>query len=118
MNFPPFFLVLMAQWQEYNALEARIFGLFAMGLISKVDVVGIASAMTSAPPRLRPMRSPLLQPSTSRDTSYHRINSFGGSHNYYKLELHHLKPGGNLHIAVFITLCDTYLGMEPHFNLW
>jgi hypothetical protein len=23
-----------------------------------------------------------------------------------------------MHIAGFITLCETYMGIEPHFNVW
>jgi hypothetical protein len=37
---------------------------------------------------------------------------------FYGLELHHLTPSGNMHIATFITLCETYMGIEPHFNVW
>jgi hypothetical protein len=33
------------------------------------------------------------------------------------LELYHLTPSAVLHIAAFVTLCDTYMGIEPHFNL-
>jgi hypothetical protein len=34
------------------------------------------------------------------------------------LELHHLTSPGILHIAAFVTLCEAYLRIEPHFNLW
>jgi hypothetical protein len=37
---------------------------------------------------------------------------------FYGLELHHLTPSGILHIAVFVTLCEAYMGIEPHFDLW
>jgi hypothetical protein len=37
---------------------------------------------------------------------------------FYGFELHHFTPLGNLHIAAFITLCEAYMGIEPHFNLW
>jgi hypothetical protein len=37
---------------------------------------------------------------------------------FYGLELHHLTPLGFLHIVAFITLCEAYIGTEPHFNLW
>jgi hypothetical protein len=37
---------------------------------------------------------------------------------FYCLELHHLTHSGILHIAVFVTLCEAYMGIEPHFNLW
>jgi hypothetical protein len=37
---------------------------------------------------------------------------------FYGLELHHLTPSGILHIAAFITLCQAYMGIKPHINLW
>jgi hypothetical protein len=36
---------------------------------------------------------------------------------YYGLELHHLTPSGVLHIAVFITLCEAYLGVDLDLDL-
>jgi hypothetical protein len=37
---------------------------------------------------------------------------------FYDLELHHLTPSGILHMAAFVTLCEGYMRIEPHFNLW
>ena len=34
--------------------------------------------------------------------------------NEWGLELQHLNPMGVLHIAGFITVCEAFLGMEPH----
>ena len=34
--------------------------------------------------------------------------------NEWGLELQHLNPMGVLHIAVFITVCEAFLKMEPH----
>jgi hypothetical protein len=31
---------------------------------------------------------------------------------------HHLIPLGMLHMTAFVTLCEAYMGIEPHFNLW
>jgi hypothetical protein len=36
---------------------------------------------------------------------------------YYGLKLHH-NPSRILHITVFVTLCETYMGIEPYFDLW
>jgi hypothetical protein len=30
----------------------------------------------------------------------------------------HLNPNSILHLAIFINLCEAYLGIEPHFNLF
>jgi hypothetical protein len=29
-----------------------------------------------------------------------------------------LTPLGILHIAAFVIMCEAYMGIEPHFNLW
>lgn len=42
---------------------------------------------------------------------------FRGLH-FYALQLHHRTPNWILHIACFITLCEAFQGIEPHFGLW
>jgi hypothetical protein len=37
---------------------------------------------------------------------------------FYGLKLHHLNPSGILHIVAFVTLCEAYMGIETHFDLW
>jgi hypothetical protein len=37
---------------------------------------------------------------------------------FYDLELHHLTTSGILHITAFVTLCEAYIRIEPHFDLW
>jgi hypothetical protein len=34
------------------------------------------------------------------------------------VQLHQLTPNSLLHIACFITLCESFLGIDPHFLLW
>jgi hypothetical protein len=36
----------------------------------------------------------------------------------YGVLLHQLTPNSILHIACFVTLCESFLGIEPHFLLW
>ena len=37
---------------------------------------------------------------------------------FYGLEVTHLKPYSIAQIAIFIHLCEAFLGIAPHFNLW
>jgi hypothetical protein len=37
---------------------------------------------------------------------------------FYGSELHHLTPSEILHATAFVTLCEAYIGIEPHFDLW
>jgi hypothetical protein len=34
------------------------------------------------------------------------------------MQLHKLTPNSLLHIACFITLCEAFLGIDPHWVLW
>ena len=43
---------------------------------------------------------------------------FRGLLHHYQIELQHLNPTEIQHIAAFIALCEGYLGIEPHFELW
>ncbi|KAK1611895.1 hypothetical protein QYE76_035568 [Lolium multiflorum] len=36
----------------------------------------------------------------------------------YGLQLHHLTPNSILHISIFITLCEAFLGVHPNWALW
>lgn len=36
----------------------------------------------------------------------------------YQVELQHLFPIGILHAVVFVALCEGFLGVRPHLNLW
>ena len=36
----------------------------------------------------------------------------------YRLQVHNFTPNGVLHIACFITLCEAFLGIYPHWGLW
>ncbi|XP_051199974.1 uncharacterized protein [Lolium perenne] len=36
----------------------------------------------------------------------------------YGLQLHHLTPNSILHISIFITLCECFLGTPPNWALW
>ena len=37
---------------------------------------------------------------------------------YYKRELQHLNPNRIQHMVAFIALCEGFLGIIPHFDLW
>jgi hypothetical protein len=36
----------------------------------------------------------------------------------YDVQLHQLMPNSILHIVCFITLCEAFLGVSPHWGLW
>ena len=47
------------------------------------------------------------------------IHSFlRGLLEYYGLQLHNFTPASILHIAGYVSLCELFLGVEAHFELW
>ncbi|KAK1648708.1 hypothetical protein QYE76_066513 [Lolium multiflorum] len=42
----------------------------------------------------------------------------GGEEGGGEVELHQLTPNSILHISLFITLCECFLGTHPHWGLW
>jgi hypothetical protein len=43
---------------------------------------------------------------------------FRGLLDYYSLNLTHLNSNSILQIAIFVHLCEAFLGVNPHFGLW
>ena len=43
---------------------------------------------------------------------------FSGLLYYYGIQLHHLTLNSFVHISIFVHLCEAFLGIEPHFELF
>ena len=43
---------------------------------------------------------------------------FSGLLSYYRIQLHHLTPNSFVHLSSFVHLCEAFLGIEPHFELF
>ena len=43
---------------------------------------------------------------------------FSGLLDYYRIQLHHLAPNSFVHISIFVHMCEVFLGIEPHFDLF
>jgi len=37
---------------------------------------------------------------------------------YYRIQLHHSTSNSFVHISIFVHLCESFLGIEPHFELF
>ena len=45
-------------------------------------------------------------------------NFFSGLLYYYGIQLHHLTPNSFVHLSIFVYLCEAFLGIEAHFELF
>jgi len=96
----------MVLWLSSDVTHSRLGGLVAKGLLCP-----LTNAVEWIAPRGDRAPSP----------PYGYIVSFMHFHellHHYWIELQHLNPNGIQQISAFITLCDGYLWIPPHFELW
>jgi hypothetical protein len=43
---------------------------------------------------------------------------FRGLLHHWGVQVHHLTPNSILHISIFVHLCEAFLGIAPHFDLF
>lgn len=78
----------------------------------------LPNAKTEPRPRPNTDERVLLVPFIERGLSPPLHDFVRGLLHHYSVQPHHLSPNGILHIACFITLCECYLGVPPHWGLW
>jgi len=89
---------------------------------------GLLRTRTSAEEWLLPSDKDLQSPLDGYVVSFTHFHERGlatpahkflwGLLHYYKIELQHLNPNGIQHMTAFITRCEGFLGINPHFDLW
>jgi hypothetical protein len=55
---------------------------------------------------------------SSADSLFPSLLFFRGLLDFYDLNLTHLNPNSILQVAIFVQLCEAFLGILPHFGLW
>ena len=109
----------MDPWCRSNTTFQRMEGLIHRGLLR---------SRTSAEEWLLPGEEDLSSPPNGYMVSFTHFHEHGfatlshrflrGLLHYYKIELQHLNPNGIQHMAAFVALCEGFLGISPHFDLW
>ena len=109
----------MDSWYCSDVTHARMEGLVKCGLLH---------GRTNAAEWLVPGHEDALAPLNSYVVSFTPFHECGlmvpprpffrGLLHHYQMELQHLNPNGIQHITAFITMCEGYLGIQPHFELW
>ena len=69
-------------------------------------------------PREEGNESVVFLPYVLRGLGFPISDFFRGLLYYWGVQLHHLTPNFILHISIFVHLCEAFLGIEPHFDLF
>jgi hypothetical protein len=103
-------------WESSMVKERDLKAAKASGFIDDKDEVRVPDdELVPRPPAgFRVMFLPFLY----RGLSLPVHEFFRGLLFYYGPQLHNLAPNSILQVACFITLCECYLGINPHWGLW
>ena len=88
------------------------------GLLPPKEVVHWRAPAGKAFPRPRAGEVVSLLAFHERGLGYPMHWFLRGLLNEWGLELQHLNPTGVLHVAGIVTICEAFLGMEPHVDFF
>ena len=69
-------------------------------------------------PHERGDESVIFLPHILRGLGFPVSDFFRGLLHHCGVQVHHLTPKSILHISIFVHLCEGFLGIEPHFDLF
>jgi hypothetical protein len=107
----------VGNWVETKFLEKKLQNAEKIGIL-KNDLAEILLAGPEIIPRPRAGFRVLFFAFLLRGFSFPPHPFLWGLLFAYGIQLHDLNPNTILHIACFITLCECFLGIEPHWALW
>lgn len=105
-------------WTPTSVEESDLHRLVEIGVLPVKDIVGWEAQEGRMYPKVEPHTMPVFTWYFLRGLGLPICSFLKGLLHYYSLELPHLNPNSILQIAVFMHLCEAFLGIAPHFNLW
>lgn len=109
----------MPTWLRSSVVEKELDDFVATGLLrpqtDEMDwLVPGAKDKTSPPPGYVVSFVPFHE----RGVTTPAHDFFRALLHHYDAALQHLNPNGIQHISAYVALCESFLGIEPHFRLW
>lgn len=105
-------------WRPSKCGERDLLRLVAVGLLQERSMVEWHPAGTDESRFELTNESVLFTDFVERGLALPPSDFFRGLLHFYKLHLFHLNPNSIVHISIFVHLCEAFLGIQPHFNLF
>ena len=89
-----------------------------MSLLQPKDSIYWQNALGEISPSIRDSEIVLFSTFVEHGLALPACDFLQGLLYYYGIQIHHLTLESVLHIAVFVHYCETFLEIEPHFELF
>ena len=101
-------------WESSKCSKSDLESLVKQGFLPSKSIIQWHPALGDARPYENTGEIVGFLPYFERELGLPCSNFFSGLLYYYGIQLHHLTPN----ISVFVHLCEAFLDMEPHFDLF
>ena len=105
-------------WIASKCSESDLETLVSAGLLPEKSVIQWRPALGEDRPYENTGEIVTFAPYLERGLGFPCSFFFSGLLRYYRIQLHHLTPNSFVHISIFMHLCEAFLGIEPHFELF
>ena len=105
-------------WVASKCSESDLETLVSSGLLLEKSVIQWRLALDEDRPYENTGEIVAFAPYLERGLGFPCSFFFFGLMRYYKIQLHHLTPNSLVHISIFVHLCEAFLDIEPHFELF
>ena len=105
-------------WTASTCSESDLETLVSSGVLLEKSVLQWRHALGEDRPYENTGEIVSFVPYLERGLGFPCSSFFSGLLCYYRIQLHHLTPNSFVHISIFVHLCEAFLGIEPHFELF
>ena len=105
-------------WNTSKCSQSDLESLVKQGLLSHRSTVQWRPALGKDHPYENTGEVIAFTSFLERGLGFPYSSFFSGLLRYYRIQLHHLTPNSFVHISIFVHLCEAFLGIEPHFELF
>jgi hypothetical protein len=109
---------MVAEWTKSTSTEATIKKIVDAGVIPDATLGGWRTSHGESYPNPNPRELVVFEDFFLRGFRVPCHPFLRKLLNYYRISLCNLQPNSVLSIAIFINLCEGYLEIYPHFNLF
>jgi len=105
-------------WRVSKCSDFHLLGLVEENLLQPRELVHWQKALGDAPPRKGTNKTVIFYSHVMQGFGIPTSYFFRGLLHHWGIQVHHLTPNTILHISIFVHLCEAYLEIEPHFDLF
>ena len=106
------------EWKSSKCTDSYLLNLVESHLLQPQNVIHWRRSNGESFPHEEEDESIVFLPHVLRGLGFPISDFFRGLLHHWGVQVHHLTPNSILHISIFVHLCEAFLWIEPHFDLF